>query len=257
MPTKPLELRLVGQGVAPERLDVADVLSLIKSYRDALVAIRPNEQDAISTTPPVALVGIKSGSARFQIIVAPRLKPAVSTVARAVLASDFEQLPAVARRALKSIVNLLKESGRSLQLPAFRKQRPTLAATTVIPTQREDTYSAATTLYGRIRLTGGALSTETGRAELVLGDGTQVRLHGDKVLIKRLGANLYEEIGVHGVASWDSATNIPFEMKVEGLHEFPTPDVASAFTRLAKATGTHWDHVDPADYVRSLRSDDG
>ena len=254
MPAKPLELKLLA--VTPDRLDVADVLTLLKAYRDTLVAMYP-EPESLPAGPAVALVGIKKGSSRYQIHVANRLKPAVSSVARAVLNNDFTPLPSAARRSLKALVASLKESGRSLQLPAYRRRTPLLTGSTVIVLKESESLTGQTTLFGRVRLTGGGRGIDTGRAELVLGDNTVVRLVGPRDIIKKLASNLYDEVGVNGVATWDSATNVPFQMQVSGLHEFPAgDDVASAFERLAIAAGDHWDDIDAETYVSELRSDE-
>ena len=252
MAAKPIELKLLD--VTPERLDVADVLTWLKAYRDVLLAICPVE---MSNAPAVALVGIKKGSCRFQIHVAHRLRPAVSVVGRAVLSGDFATLPATARRALKSLVSGLKAAGHRLELPAVRGRKPLLAGSTVVETAESESYSGRTTLYGRINLVGGGRSaTEIGGAKLLLGDGTVVRLTGDRTLIKKIATNLYEEVGVEGTASWDATTNIPFEMQVENHIELPNGDAGTAFNRLAHAAGDHWDNVDVANYVSSLRSVD-
>lgn len=252
MAAKPIELKLLD--VTPDRLDVADVLAWLKAYRDVLLAICPVEA---SHVPAVALVGIKKGSSRFQIQVAPRLRPAVAVVGRAVLSGDFAPLPATARRALKSLVSGLKAAGHRLELPAVRGRKPLLGGSTVVETAESESYSSRTTLYGRINLVGGGrLSTESGGARLLLGDGTVVRLTGDRALIKRIATNLYEEVGVEGTASWDATTNIPFEMQVENHIELPNGDAGTAFGRLAHAAGDHWDNVDVAGYVSSLRSVD-
>ena len=252
MTAKPIELKLLD--VTPDRLDVVDVLTWLKAYRDVLLAVCPIET---SSVPAVALVGIKKGSSRFQIHVAHRLRPAVPIVGRAVLSGDFSPLSATARRALKSLVSGLKTAGHRLELPAVRGRKPLLVGTTVVDTSESESYSSRTTLYGRINLVGGGRSSaEEGGAKLLLGDGTVVRLTGDRTLIKKIATNLYEEVGVEGTASWDATTNIPFEMQVESHIERPSGDAAKAFSRLAHAAGDHCDKVDVADYVASLRSVD-
>jgi len=249
MATKPLELRL--REVQPDRLDVSDVLTLLKAYRDALVSVFP-EPDAIPSGPAVAIVGIKKGSSRFQIRIAPRLRKSMMAVSRAIVENDFSALPAETRRSLKSIVASLKSARRTLELPAYRRRTPILNSSTVIVINDFEAYSGPTTLYGRIRLTGGGGQGDHGRAELVLGDNTVVRLVAPKAIIKQLGSNLYDEVGVNGTARWDSATNIPFQMDVSSIQNFPKGD---PFERLARVTGDHWEGIDAEKYVSDLRSD--
>jgi hypothetical protein len=232
-------------------LDVADVLTLLKAYRDALMSVFP-EPDAIPAGPAVALIGVRKGSSRFQIKVAPRLRKSVTAVGRAVVENDFSQLPAETRRSLKAMVASLKSAGRTLELPTYKRRVPILSSSTVIVVKESEAYSGSTTLFGRIRLTGGGGQGDHGRAELVLGDGTVVRLVAPKTLIKQLGTNLYDEVGVNGTAKWDSATNVPFQMDVSSIQNFSDGD---PFERLARVAGDHWEGVDPEKYVSDLRSD--
>jgi hypothetical protein len=250
------ELRLTGHNAVPERLDVADVYALLKAYRDVLVMICPPDPEAMPAGPAVALLGIKKGSAKFQIRVARRLHPAVSTVSRAVIHEDFEELPAAARRALRSMVNDLKDAGQSLALPPYRRKPAVLGGGTTVPVNETESYTGRTTLYGRVQLTGGGRTQETGRAELILGDGTVVRVTGDRTLIKQLGSNLYDEVGIDGIVRWDALTNVPHHIVADRVQVFPAGDVGQAFDRLAKAAGDHWDSIDAAEYVHSLRSDE-
>ncbi|HUQ68839.1 MAG TPA: hypothetical protein VM165_04910 [Planctomycetaceae bacterium] len=252
MAANTFELRLTGHNASPERLDVTDVYAILKAYREALLAICPIDSNAIPTGPAVALLGITKGSAKFRIHVARRLRPAVSTVSRAVIQDDFDGLPAPARRAIRSMVSDLKEAGQNLVLPPYRRKSAVLTGAVVIEVGEAESYSGRTTLYGRVNLTGGG----RGRAELILGDGTVVRVTGDRAIIKQLGSNLYDEVGIDGIARWDANTNVPDRIEADRIQVFPSGDIGHAFDRLAEAAGQHWDSVDAAEYVRALRSDD-
>lgn len=254
MATSPLELRLVGTGVTPENLDVSYVLNLLKAYRDAVVAAGAAAGTVSADQPAVALVGIEPGSCRYRIRLAATLRPAAIAVSQAVIEQNFDSLPPIARRELRSLIADLKQSGHTLELPGRRQQTASLTGATVIPKREAESYTGQTTLYGEVRLTGGGTELQ-GRAELILHDGTIVKLFGSRDMIKRLANNLYEEVGVDGAAVWDSSTNVPFELRVDAIRELPQGGIAAAFSRMADAAGTHWDDVDASAFVTSLRSE--
>ena len=251
MANSKLELRLLGDGVSPDTVDVADLATLLTGYKDAVLAAAKHTKSSSPEASTIALVGVVKGSDRLKLSVSQELVPSARAVSAAVRTDNWTTCGAESCRSVTNLVRLLRTRSWELELPSSsRGRRPVLRGNTT--TTAPVTYSASgeTVLYGTVDNVG---REKNPRLRLILADETAVEVSGSRDEIKALGARLFEPVALRGTATWDLESGKVTGFRLANVEDYEETNLVDAFSELAEAAGTRWDDVDAAEFVHSAR----
>ena len=250
-----LELRLLGDNVSPETVDVSDLATLLTDYKAAVVAAARNCNAGFQPqNATLALVGITKGSDRLKLASSPELIAAARAVSAAVRSDDWSSCGSEACRHVTTLTRLLRSRRWELELPSSgRGRRPTLRGDTVVSSPETYSASGETVLYGIIDTAG---REKNPRLRLVLADESSVEVTGPRDEIKQLGARLFESVAIRGTATWNLETGKVTGFRLTAIEEYQETNLVDAFSKLAEAAGSQWDGVNAREFVRMSRGYD-
>lgn len=233
VPAQPMfEIRIGGEDVMPETVDVLEVLDVISPLIRAVRAIGDIDRAEF----PFALTSVRHGSAVFQISAAavPMVRSSVYKVASVIREWPYSRrnvTPSV-RRAIESVYAYCKKRQRTVALA-----EPDAVQPLVVLGQEHFARSlirGTTILYGRVLRVGGVSPAVTIR----LDDGRLLSCPTTEETVQKLGGFLYQEVGLEGEAAWDPETNWRLvEFSPQRILPYRPSDIDEAIEALARATG--------------------
>jgi hypothetical protein len=258
------EILFEGSDVYPEKIPVAalgSALSAVQRLAEREPAVEDDEVQEdlqeVDEDRSLRLVAVKRGSAVFRISgpagqeVVDRLRAVGRFIANPekegesdYMLAPVERLSATARGLKCKIV--LREPGRDGGVLARIEPETYQSISQTLLIEGE------TSFVGRIQRVGGATEMKCG-----LRVGFQNRMMFCKVASKnvarKIGERLYEDVVVHGRASWLKTSWRIFSFVVMGISQPKQGSLTGAFEELRKAGGDKWDHVaDPAAYLEEV-----
>lgn len=247
-----VELRLLGPDVSPETVDVDELLGLISKYKAAVLETAKTMNQALTSDESrMALVRVAKGSDRLRLAVDRTLARPVREVSMAVRSNDWSRCGPDACKSISDVSRQLRPRHWELELPSGgRGAKPVLRGDTAITAPPTYVASGETVLYGTVDDAG---REKHPRLRLILADGTPVDVTGPRDEIKRLGARLFDEVALRGVATWNLDTGRVTHFSLTGIEEFRETSLLEAFENLASVAGSNWDQVDAKKFVRDLR----
>lgn len=253
-------LRIAGQDVAPETVDVSDLLTLVTDLRKAIASTAdgyvdlplPSRYGAV-----VSLVGVEPGSNRLRIAVSSFAISAVAAITQAIADDNYYQIPFPAQEALARMSKQAVSKGWELNFQPGRDGQivpATISKTHEVPDPRSRTASGTTTIFGRCMRVGG--EEPVARIKLAGTNDTITVKFADEKMVVELAHRLYRDVGLVGVATWTPMDWKIAEFEVRKILPYEPIGAERAFKDLAEAAAGRWDDVDAVEYVRSLRSED-
>ena len=248
---RPLEIKIEGEGVSRETVDIADLAEILTAVRAAIgdgAGKRQRTRKAI-----VSLESVADGSLAISLKAEPRAAEVYTRLIRAIGSDDPRGLSPSATRGADRLsakarakhwrIGLSNGDGHSALIlpdkPLFSSSTftgQTALVITVIRVGGEDKRTA------QIRMTDGKtlMATVTGRD-----------------LAEKLGALLYRTIEVAGEARWSAKDGVILSLSINGIGAYAeaASDPLAAMRELNKLAGGFWDSIDPDQYVGELRSE--
>lgn len=247
-----LELRLLGDGVSPETVDVSDLASLLTGYKEAVLAAAAHADSGFSPDGTMmALTGVLKGSDRLRLSVSRNIVASAKALSAAVKTDNWSTCGSSACRSVASLSRTLRSRGWELELPSSgRGRRPVLRGDTKITAPETYSASGETVLHGTVDNAG---REKNPRLRLILPDESAVDVTGPRDEIKKLGGLLFESVALRGTATWDLESGKVTAFRLAGVENYRATSLVDAFSELATAAGSQWDDVDAAAFVRSSR----
>lgn len=228
------EAHFSGPDVVPGRVRSKDLGEVITAIED-LIAIMISEnhlgivrKDAIV----VGLKNIKSGSTSLAFDVNDRTlsMEAISELRQRFKKNELIKLPLAARRSLDTILKFVKKynspfKARSLEDPSV--DFFSLDLDTEIP--YSPSISGETVLYGQVAKAGG---TESPKIQFKLLTGQTVYCETTKEIAVKAAQKLYQEVGLRGLASWNTETSFVEEFYVKEILDYEKTDISEGFDYL-------------------------
>lgn len=244
-------------GTTPSGIPVSDLADMLDSFEKALKVL---VQASDSVEPTISLVGVRSRSAIFEFAsdMPKQVGDAVSVIATGVKSRSIGGLPKEARAAVQKVVPFLKRRGTEEAVFEIRVGPDTESPPIVsISTKDEFPYQTPrvqghTILYGILTWIGG----ERPRAHIRLDNGDLLNCRISRPLARKLAPRLYEEVGVEGLATWDTEDWSILEFEVTGVTDYKEGRILDAFDDLSDALGDSWSDVDDVnEEIRRLRGE--
>lgn len=247
-----LELRIRGPGLVPRTMkagDLAEVLVCLEKAVEAVANVRGDADDPDAAV--LSLTGMTEGSACPQFTVSPVAWSAVAAILTAVARRDFDRVPRLTQAQLAALTRLFVRRRWEGEFVAASLPRAVISASNPVPDPPPPRSRGTTTLVGQCVRTGGVQPSAQVRPAK---GGGLVTVQADRQLVKELGDRLYETVALEGEAVWDSDTWAVTEFRAARVLPYRQADPLAAFRELAAVSGSTWDGVDAAGYVRAARS---
>lgn len=245
-----------GEDISPGTLSVSDLLKLLAPLEAAITA---TSKDDLQGRPALALVGT-ARTASADLGLRSYAGAAVAEVTAAIAEKDWRRLPHEAQTKLHAFSKAIGGRGWRCMFqpngtPGIREAE--ISPQHPVPQPATARVEELTTTYGVLTAVGGADPTKWGHLQPI--DGAElVHLKFDEQMAKQLADRLFEEVGLEGIATWDTASWSIVSFQVERLLPYRATDARTAFDELREAVGDAFDDVDPLEYQHRIRhGDDG
>jgi hypothetical protein len=252
-----LEIVLSGEGIRPDSLKAGEVAEIISAYEHSLLAIITRENPQIDIEEVfISLVDVQENSAHFKFI--PRAKEFILAAALTLnTAINTNQIDTLPYRSVESLNKIWVFSKRKNCVTEFTStgQIPSAKVTpeNEIKISESFFYQGETNIYGVVERVGGT----TPKVRLKLDDGNIVYLVADLPTVKKLATNLYETIGLKGIAKWRKENLTIEDFVIEDVLFFKDTTNTENFSELKEDIGAYWDKVSNIDeFITSLRYKD-
>jgi len=269
-PKKPpplFEVRFEGPGIYPEKIPLRSLVTTLSAVQRLAAGSAPIDEDETEEEKEgeeeesLRLLNVKRGSAVFQIS-APTTSDPRPALQRLRVVGDFlenrEDDVENIDYALSPIKDL-SATARSLNCTiALREARGDKGVLAVFQPNSYESISKSflvegeTSFVGTVQRVGGATDVKCG-----LRVGFQNRMLicrvPEKDVARTIGKSLYEDVVVHGSASWLKKSWRMVSFTINSVTQPAQGSILEAFDALREAGGKSWDAInDPAAYLKEV-----
>ena len=243
-----IELRFFGGGVSPETVRVKELVELITSIEDSLLATVLKDNPEIDPKDIyISLVEIKDKSEGLRFL--PNLKevvvPAFLAITSAISTSNFSQLTSKTLDKLLPIQKFIKDRNCEAE---FKLNDQTLATigsdyldwNKAAIAQRRFTYGE-TVVYAKVLRTGGKRPTV---ALQIRGIQSLFFLEVSQIMARNLGMKLYETVKLSVDARWEIGSYQLIDFRIKEILDFESTDASEGFEELRNELSKYWDTID-------------
>ncbi|RKZ00503.1 MAG: hypothetical protein DRQ13_00250 [Ignavibacteriae bacterium] len=249
-----LEMILTGEGIKPDSLKASEVADLISAYEHSLLSIiaRENPKADLDDTF-ISLIDIQENSAHFKF--KPKAKELFISAAlimnTALNTNQLESLPYKSVESLNKIWLLSKRKNCTTEFTSSEEiPKAQITPENEIKISGEFFYQGATNIYGVIERVGGTVP----RVRIRLDDNSIIYVELNQNLAKAIAKNLYETVGLKGIARWRKEDFAIEDFEVEEILFYKDTTNELAFNELRKVVGSYWDEVpDASEYLNKIR----
>lgn len=252
------KIRFTAENLHPHTIRASELAELLTATESAITSLVHHNNPEINedsilfglATLEDQSVGLGWWSAQ-----AREVFDAFEDLTQAFQAKSFDQLPARTLEGLREIskfarerscqtlfVNTPESGGDEVVLvlePDFSLEIP-----------KAEYIRGETTLYGYVDRVGGIQP----KVKLRLGDGSTLHCNLDAELAKDVGAKLYKDIGLKGVATWDIKDYSIIYFRATELLSYEESNPIEAFRELSEAVGKSFEKVhDPDAWAKAIR----
>lgn len=265
-------VRLVGSDVKPWRVPMRTLARLMDAIQRLVEQTEEEDADPIPSSDDLLdhvslgsnvlkLVGIRSASAGYEIATPFRegALAVLSTTGKSIEDPANAEWSAATISSLKELTEIAKAMGVKVEVRKPNKAgRLGDVIAKITPTTYDAIAAAAfvrgqTTLFGTIERVGGASAA---RCAVRVPEQTKLVYCnvGTDELAKRIGQYLYQDISLHGEATWLRANWRITNFDINSFDPPKTGSLNDALRDIWKAGGKAWDKVDdPAAFIAEMR----
>ncbi|WP_139173811.1 hypothetical protein [Hydrobacter penzbergensis] len=239
-----LELKFHGNNISPESVKPSEVANIIAAFERLLLQQAKADEPGIDVDE-VLFCFEKIENNSLDLLFKPvKVKEIIVgsylLLATAVSTGDYTNVSKGAIQPLKEIVKFTKKHNCLGQFNHNYKTISNFTKDLEINYAIPNSISGETTIYGKIIRIGG----EEPRLHFRINEDEKLIFDINEKLAKELAHQLYEYIGLVGVATWD-ATNFNIEnfeiLKIVRLDNQP---LNIAFDEIKGVIGKYWDEVE-------------
>lgn len=249
-----INIALRGTDMRPGRIRSKEIAEIIELIEDAIASmVISSHPDLKKEDIRIGLKQINEGSIDLEFV--PNLPaltlPATKKITQAITSNDFSNLPLASVSSLKSISAFTRRHKCVAEWATTNGVRESLAVLTpetIIP----DAYplSGETMLYGEIMRVGGA----TPKIQFRTLSGQIIYCSATKDIVKRAGSKLYMEVGLNGMAEWNSETYAIEAFHVTEISEYQHLPLKNAFEAFRDIVQDSFDSIEDVNQlVRETR----
>lgn len=241
-----IELRLTGQGISPGAIRSKDIAQLIEAVEDMIASqVVADNPDIKKDQVVVGLSDIEKGSAG--LLFASSLEELTSTatkeIATSIQTGDFYMLTSDSVNSLKVISAFTKSRECNAELYELNGTRNLLA--TITPETKIIEYEpikGETTIYGTVTRVGG-VNEQKPTIQFRTIEGYLVYCSSNKSNAKRAAQSLYQQVGLSGIASWDSKTFRVISFDIKEVSEYTSRPLSNSFNSISEEYGETFDAI--------------
>lgn len=248
------QLRISGERVAPDAIDVEDLVHVLVGLRKALVLTAQLAEG--SGALALSLVGIGKGSVRCRMVLSEAVRPAAVLLTAAVAQAEYAKIPFEARVVLSDLSKQVVRRRWSLDIepePGSDLFPIRIGEGAEFPDPTQGAWLGTTRLYGELLRVGGVDPTILMRLQ----EGTRpVSVAVSIEIAHELSSRLYQEIGIECEAKWSGTDLKPVWFRALRVLPYQHTDLLDALKELARASAGRYDNVDALEFVKQLRAED-
>jgi hypothetical protein len=260
-----VEVRIVGQDIAPEKISSRDVGELIASIEQMIASVVARDNPSLQIDEKEVIVGlaaVQQGSyiLQFQSVYADEVAQAYTFITQSIASADYSDLPPKTLNAIKDIRKITRKYRTDTEFWSKNGVQQQLAVVTQNTRIELDTplISGKTTVYGTVIGIGGE---DPPRVRIRLIDGRQlycnITRRDDLRVARQLGQRLYQRVGLHGTARWDVRDMALVDFVVETVTEFVQKPISEAISNLYNVAGEYYEAIDDIEeLIRDVRGND-
>ena len=243
-----------NDNVHPDTVKPSDIADILKAIENIVETQVYKQHPEISKEQVIiGFTHIKSSSIdpQFNSVFPDIIYSAILDVGQAINSNDYSRLPLNSYKDLKTLVNYTRKLKCVVEL-AFQNGKRSVIATLSpdIKIERPCALTGETTVYAKIIRVGG----KEPKVEIDTIDGRTLYCNAPFEITTKLGAKLYQIVGLIGVAEWDNDLNNIEQFSITGIIEYEKAPIKEAMSKLAEATQNYYAGIDNVEqYVSEIR----
>lgn len=246
-----INLKLTGENISLETIDALEIAKFIISFIETLKPLVGKEEDI----PCLMLQEIKQGSIDFIFATQhPKTKWAYSQVTHSLSTNNYHDLPAQSIQHLRNLSNQIKKLNCSVIFyDTHHKCTAEITPSINIKIPEIVYIEGETTLYGYIENVGG----KKPQVRITLTNGKKLICKiNDKEKIRKLGALIYTEVGLVGIAKWQMPEMEIIDFEIQEILEYRESSIFETMNTLSKIAGDSFDSLDVNSWIAEIRGHD-
>ena len=250
-------IRITGEGVRPHLIPASDLAELLIAAEQTVLALASREHPEAGDDLVVGLVKVDDASIGFAFT-SNQPAVALSTYEELVAAVEnrrFRGLPGRSLEGLRTLTAFSRDHQGRTQFWNGGASTPLLdlPADYAIDVPRPDYQRGETVLYGEVERVGGVrprVRLRVSQREVVYGDISEEQS-------RVLGARLYSQAALRGLATWDANDGSVVYFRVDEILDYERGSVTDAFKELRRASGDAFDAIEDVDlFATRIREGD-
>lgn len=153
-------------------------------------------------------------------------------------------------RSLVNILKVAKSKSANFKIITSKSKTPltTFLHTKELPDNWQNTLKGITSIYGELLNIGGSEP----HAKVRIHTGRTINCDLSKDLAKKISSRLYSQIGLTGIATWDTNENQVVAFKaMDVLNYNPS---SNSMNRLSEKFGKYFEDINPDEFIKEIRN---
>jgi hypothetical protein len=235
-----IELRFDGNGIKPSKVSASEIAGLLISYERAITSvIKANHPEVTNEYVFLSLDEVKEGSLSLKFSAHLAVKyvlPAYALITTSFETQDFNQLPNSSIEDLRVITGFAKRYKCDGHFIKNGQSQANFDQYTEIAYNDSEIIRGETTIYGEVLVAGGRNNP---RATLKINSEYTISIAVKKYIAKQLATQLYNEVGLKGIAKWDKRTYRVLDFSVDSVVILEEKTLTGTFKDLSALFGEH------------------
>lgn len=246
-----IELKFEGNGIKPSKVKASEIADLIRSFEDSIMSIvRSNHPELSEDYVLISFEEIKESSLSLKCRAhkaAAYVLPAYMAITTSFEHNNFNSLPKSSVEALRTITRFSKRHDCDGAFIQNDNRLATFNPKTEVSYRASDLIKGETTIYGEVKRAGGEIPKVT----LRINDEYSIHFEVRKEIAIQLATQLYKEVGLVGIATWDRTTYRVLDFKAKGIVNLESSSLNDTFNGLYNLLGDHLKRIEDFNSYKS------
>ncbi|MBK8396232.1 MAG: hypothetical protein IPL26_13485 [Leptospiraceae bacterium] len=246
-------LKFNGENMSPSSLTISEITKIL----GILEQITTDSAEAEDKKFTLRLQALKSGSCGVALngdIEEDFLTKFFRRVAQSFKENNLDGFTIDVKKKLEELNKFLKS--KTSWIDVFRNEEDTKPLDTIASVEKLNLtglkyIEGVTTVYGKVLWLGGKTPSVT----IEIDEEKSFSCIISEKLVPFFADNIFKEVILHGVASWEPRTHIIKEFKIERVESRKLKPINEAMKNIKNDFGHYFDNIDnPDKWVREIRS---
>lgn len=240
-----IEIKFEGNGIKPSKVKASEIAELIKSYETSIVSLIKREYPELDEDfVLLSFDQIDDKSISIKCLAHKATQyviPAYLLLTTSVASGNYNQLPQEAVEGLRCLTRFSKKHNCDGNFIQNNQRLASFHPDTKITYSNENVIKGETTIFGEVQRAGGV----DPRVTLKINNEYTISFDVKKEIAIQLAGNLYKDVSLLGIATWDKKTYRVLDFKAKAVSSIREHNITETFKGLNKLFGKHLDN--PAD----------